>query len=219
VKRLSNLLCLLLVVAGFAAAGAMYPGLPDPMPTHWNAAGQVNGWMPKFWGAFLFPLLMTLLWLVFSVLPRISPRGFEMEPFLRAWGVLKVTILALLLFVGIEALRASKRPGMQLSPTAIFCALGVLFAVIGNLLGKVTRNFFVGIRTPWTLASEEVWYRTHRLAGKLFVAAGVFIVVASLFAPHLWTMLAPLLIAALIPVVYSYVIYKRIEGLPARPAA
>ena len=218
-KRLSDVLGFLFVVAGFAVVGVAYPGLPDPMPSHWNAAGQVNGWLPKFWGAFLLPIMMAVLWLVFLVLPRISPRGFEMEPFLKAWGVLKVTVLGLLLLLDVQILRAARHSG-ELSQTAVFAGMGVLFIVIGNLLGKVTRNFFVGIRTPWTLASEEVWYRTHRLAGKLFVLAGIVVAANALIGFKLWTMMAAIGLAALIPVVYSYVVYKRIEGLPsAKPAA
>ena len=217
-KRMSDVLGLLLVVGAFFAVTVQYSSLPDPMPTHWNAAGQVNGWMPKFWGAFFVPLLMAGMWLVFLVLPKISPRGFEMEPFLRAWGILKVTILALTAYIGTLALRAA-RSGGELSPTAIFVGLGILLAVIGNLLGKVTRNFFVGIRTPWTLASEEVWFRTHRLAGKLFVAAGLFIAAASFLHLPMWPVFAALAIASLVPVVYSYVIYRKLETLPgARPA-
>ncbi|HEY1435046.1 MAG TPA: DUF1648 domain-containing protein, partial [Thermoanaerobaculia bacterium] len=83
-KRISDLLGLLLVAAAFALVGLRYPGLPDPMPSHWDAAGHVNGWMPKPWGAFLIPIVMAVMWLGFLVLPKISPRGFEMEPFLRA---------------------------------------------------------------------------------------------------------------------------------------
>ena len=216
-KRLSDVLGLLLVIAMFVVVATLYPSLPDPMPTHWNADGQVNGWMPKFWGAYFLPLLMTGMWLVFLVLPKISPHGFEMEPFLRAWGVLKVTILVLMAFIGYLALRAAMHGG-ELPQTPIFVAIGILFAVMGNLLGKVTRNFFVGIRTPWTLASEEVWYRTHRLAGKLFVIGGFFVVAASLAGLRLWPLFVSIGVAALVPVVYSYVIYRKLEGLPGRAA-
>jgi uncharacterized membrane protein len=122
-------------------------------------------------------------------------------------------------FIGVLVLRASKNGG-ALSETALFCALGILFVVIGNLLGKVTRNFFVGIRTPWTLASEEVWYRTHRLAGKLFVAAGLVVAATSFLRWSVWPIMISIGLASLVPVVYSYVIYRRLEGLPggARPA-
>ena len=218
-RRLSDILGLLLVVAAFAVALSAYSGLPDPMPSHWNAAGQVNGWLPKFWGAFLIPILMAVMWLIFLVLPRISPKGFEMEPFLRAWGVLKVTVLGLTLLLEVLILRAAKHSG-ELSASVMFAGLGILFAVIGNLLGKVTRNFFVGIRTPWTLASEEVWNRTHRLAGKLFVVAGLAVVASAFVGGTVWTMLVAIGLASMIPIVYSYVLYKRIAGLPgARPAA
>jgi uncharacterized membrane protein len=216
VKRLSDVLGLVLVAAGFALVARAYPGLPDPMPSHWNAAGQVNGWMPRFWGAFLVPLIMAALWLIFLVLPRISPRGFEMEPFLRAWGVFKVTTLAVMLFIGGLVLRAAQHGG-ELSQTALLCSLGILLVVMGNLLGKVTRNFFVGIRTPWTLASEEVWLRTHRLAGKIFVVAGLLVVAAPLFGVSVWPIFLVIAVAGLVPIVYSYVLYKRLEGLPARP--
>ena len=216
-KRMSDVLGFLLVAAAFFAVTVQYASLPDPMPTHWNAAGQVNGWMPKFWGAYLLPLLMAGMWLLFLVLPKISPRGFEMEPFLRAWGVLKVTILALMAYIGVLVLRAAQHGG-EMSQTPIFVALGILFAVIGNLLGKVTRNFFVGIRTPWTLASEEVWLRTHRLAGRLFVAAGLLMAASAFVGLPLWSIIGLLVVSSLVPVVYSYVIYRRIEGLPGRAA-
>jgi uncharacterized membrane protein len=220
VKRISDLAGLLLVVGAFALVGLKYPGLPDPMPTHWNAAGHVDGWMPKSWGAFLVPIVMAVIWLSFLVLPKISPRGFEMEPFLRAWGILKVTILALVFFIGVLVLNAATTGG-ELSPKAMFVSIGVLFVVIGNLLGKVTRNFFVGIRTPWTLANEEVWYRTHRLGGKLFVVAGLFVVVMALAGASMGPIFVSIAVAGIVPVAYSYVIYRRLEGAPggARPVA
>ncbi len=218
-KRLSDVAGLLLALIALIMVAVAYPGLPDPMPTHWNIHGQVDGWMSKFWGAFLFPIVMTAIWLVFLVLPRISPRGFEMEPFARAWGILKVAVLGLLLFMGVLVLRAAKANG-SLSQAAMFASIGVLFVVIGNLLGKITRNFFVGIRTPWTLASEEVWYRTHRLAGKCFVAAGLFVIATSVLHLGVWPIFVSIGLAALWPVAYSYVIYRKLEGLPStRPAS
>ena len=216
VKRVFDVVGLLLVLAGFALVAVMYPGLPDPMPSHWNAAGQIDGWMPKFWGAMLIPGIMAVLWLTFLVLPRISPRGFEMDPFVRAWGFLRVAILAYMLLVGVLVLQAAKTQG-EISQRVLLGGMGVLFVVMGNFLGKVTRNFFVGIRTPWTLANEEVWYRTHRLGGKCFVAAGLFVLACALAGLGFWVMIGAILVAAIIPVGYSYVIYRRLES--AAPAA
>jgi uncharacterized membrane protein len=220
VNRVFDVVCLMVVLAGLALAAVMYPRLPDPMPSHWNAAGDINGWMPKFWGVMIFPIIMAAIWLMFLVLPRISPRGFEMDPFVRAWGYLRVAFLAFMLYIEVIVFRAAQNQG-KLEQGGLFVAVGVLFVLMGNFLGKVTRNFFVGIRTPWTLASEEVWLRTHRLGGKCFVAAGFLVVVISLLGLGPWAMMAVILAAALVPVVYSYVIYRKLEGpaAAARPAS
>jgi immunity protein, SdpI family len=213
VSRPFRVLGFLLVLAGFAYAAAMSSRLPDRVPSHWDAAGRVNGTMPKPWGVFLLPLVMTALWLLFQVLPRLSPRGFEMESFSRVWGIITASVLAFMLFVEVLTLRAALT-GAVLSPKVIFAAVGVLFAVIGGSLGKVTRNFFAGIRTPWTLASEEVWNRTHRLASKLFVATGLLVATAALFDISWWWPFAALIVGSFIPVVYSYVIYRRLYPRP-----
>jgi uncharacterized membrane protein len=209
VSRPYRVLGFLLVVAGFAYAAFLSPRLPDPLPSHWDAAGRVNGTMPKPWGVVIVPLVMAVLWLLFLVLPRMSPRGFEMGSFASAWGILTVSILAFMLFVEVLTLNAAETRA-NLSPKPIFAAIGVLFAVIGGVMGKFTRNFFAGIRTPWTLASEEVWNRTHRLGSKIFMAAGLVAVAAALFDLGWWVPLGALLVGPLVPVIYSYVIYRRL---------
>ena len=218
VNRVFDVVCLMVVLAGLALAAVMYPRLPDPMPSHWNAAGDINGWMPRFWGVMIFPIIMAAIWVMFLVLPRISPRGFEMDPFVRAWGYLRVAFLAFMLYIEVIVFRAAQNQG-KMEQGGLFVAVGVLFVLMGNFLGKVTRNFFVGIRTPWTLANEEVWLRTHRFGGKCFVAAGFAVVVISLLGLGPWAMMAVILAAALVPVVYSYVIYRKLEGpsASARP--
>ena len=217
--RTFHVAALVLVLAGFCFAAVTSPSLPDPVPSHWNDRGQVNGTIPKPWGLYLLPIAMAGTWLLLAFLPRISPRGFEMDAFARAWGVLSVTMLAFMLFVEVLTLDAA-RTGRPLMPRPLLAGIGVLIAVLGNFLGKVTRNFFAGIRTPWTLASEEVWLRTHRLAGKLFVVSGLLIVAAALAGMNVWWVVAaPVAAAALASAVYSYVIYRRLEGLPARRSA
>jgi len=210
------LLGLLLVLAAVALVASVYSTLPDPMPSHWNARGQVNGWLPKFWGAYLTPMVMGLIWLLFVVLPRMSPRGFEMTPFARAWGFFSLSVLAFLFFVLLLVLDAARGPG-PFSSRALLVGLGVLFVLIGAFLGKVTRNYFAGIRTPWTLSSEEVWRRTHRLAGKLFIAAGLVVIATSLAGLGLWPFIVAIALATTIPIVYSYVIYRELANRPPTP--
>ena len=95
---------------------------------------------------------------------------------------------------------------------AIPAGVGLLLVVLGNFMGKLTKNFFVGIRTPWTLASDEVWLRTHRLGGKLFVLAGAGLFVAGLSGAGHVAILLAVVVAAGIPVAYSYVVYRKLEG-------
>jgi uncharacterized membrane protein len=201
------------ILAGFALAAAAYTTLPDPMPSHFGIDGRPDSYMPKFWGVFAMPLGLAVVWLILLALPRISPRGFEMEPFAHSWRVLRFAVVVFWLFFEVLVFDAA-RSGRPLATRLLFAAMGLLFAVVGNLLGKITRNFFAGIRTPWTLANEEVWYRTHRLAGKLFVAAGLLSAVAAFFGAGFPILIGSIGLAALVPVAYSYWIYRKLEGRP-----
>lgn len=205
---------LVLVVASAALAVALYNRLPDPVPTHWNLRSEPDGFTQKPWGAFTAPLVLGGVWLVLFVLQRIAPRGFTLDRFERVWDVLQLAILGFLFVVTTLATLAAAGAPVPLG-RAIPGALGLLLMILGNFLGKVTRNFFVGIRTPWTIASEEVWLRTHRLGGKLFVIAGLSVLVCAVlglggFFPTIFGVLA----ASVIAVLYSYIIYRRLEGFP-----
>jgi uncharacterized membrane protein len=209
-KGLAHALDVALCGSAFALAGALYGRLPRAVPTHWNLHGQADSFVAKPWGPFVLPLVMTGLYAVLAVLPRISPRGFRMESFARVYGIVRTSVLAFLLVL--TALSLISAMGAPLGhDRTIGVAVGLLFVVLGNLMGKVRRNFFVGIRTPWTLASEEVWLRTHRLGGKLFVLAGLAAIVIGLAGGGMPVLLAILLTAAFVPAVYSYVLYRRIE--------
>jgi uncharacterized membrane protein len=162
-------------------------------------------------GPFVLPLVMAGLSLVFLALPAISPRGFRFERFRGVWGVLQSAILAFLLLV--QALVLFSAMGRPVDMTrGLEAGVGLLLAVMGNFLGKITRNFFVGIRTPWTLASEEVWMRTHRLGGKLFVLAGLAMFALALAGAGPVAMMIVVGAAALVSAAASYVFYRRLEG-------
>jgi len=200
-----------LAAAAFALSGALYRRLPDVMPTHWDIHGAVDGTTPKPWGPFVMPLVMAGVLLVFAVLPRISPRGYSIERFRTVFAVIRTALLGFLFVMNAVVLLAGLGVSFRME-RVVQAGMGVLFMVLGNYLGKVTKNFFVGIRTPWTLASDEVWLRTHRVGGMLFVAAGLACVVSA-FLDHGWFVLMIAVgVAAVVPVVYSYVLYRRIEG-------
>jgi uncharacterized membrane protein len=207
----TNLFSAGLVVLAFALTAILYGKLPELVPTHWNARGQANGFMPKPWGPFLLPIVMVGVYAILLVIPRISPRGYRVERFAKVFEILQATILAFFFLVTVLALLAGTGAPVPID-RAVVAATGLLFVVIGNFMGKLTKNFFVGIRTPWTLASDEVWLRTHRLGGRLFVLAGVILFVGGLLRGGLVPVLAAIAIAGGVPIVYSYVIYRRIEG-------
>jgi len=188
-----------------------YPTLPDPMPTHWNASGEIDGWSPKPLGAFLMPLIMAGMVALFAALPRISPRGYPLDEHSRGYRAIELSIVAFMLCVHVVMLLASTGRRIDMS-MIVPLLVGALFVVLGNYMTKMRRNFFIGIRTPWTLADEDVWYRTHRLGGRVFVAAGVALMIVPFAgaAQHAaFTAIA--IAAAFIPIVYSYVIYRRLH--------
>jgi uncharacterized membrane protein len=209
--RRGEILALILVLAGFAMTAALYGRLPERIPSHWNMQGEIDGYASKPFGPFLLPSAMAGLFLLFLALPAISPRGFRFESFRSVWGILQSAILGLLFLIQTLMLLAALGKPVDMT-RGVEAGVGLLLVVLGNFLGKVTRNFFVGIRTPWTLASEEVWLRTHRLGGKLFVLAGLALFVLGLAGASPAAIGVVVGAAALASVVASYVIYRRVEG-------
>ena len=206
-----EILALALVLVAFVVTGALYSRLPEKIPSHWNIRGEVDSYSSKPFGPFVLPAVMAALVLTFLALPAISPRGFRFDRFRGVWGVLQAAILALLLLVHAFVLLSAMGKPVDMT-RSVEAGIGLLLAVVGNFFGKLTRNFFVGIRTPWTLASDEVWMRTHRLAGKLFVFAGLAMFALALAGAGPIPMMIVVGAAALVSVVASYVFYRRIEG-------
>lgn len=189
----------------------LYPRLPAQVPIHWDINGQANRYAPRFWGAAMWPLLIFGLAVLTMVLPAISPRRFEIKPFAGIYGALMLVIQGVMLVIGMTALLVGAGFALPLS-TIVPLAVGVLLMVLGNYMGKLRKNFFIGIRTPWTLASDAVWERTHRLAGWVFVLAGMAMVLATLaHAMPGWGLMV-IVAVLLIPYVYSFFVYRALEG-------
>jgi uncharacterized membrane protein len=184
------------------------------VPTHWNVAGEIDGWTAKPMGVWLFPLLTLLLTGVMLILPVISPWGFRLDSARRAYDIVVLLLAGFLVAVQLLSYHAAISGDGSVA-RAMPVMVGFLFVALGNYLGKFPKNFFVGIRTPWTLASDEVWNRTHRLAGYLFMAAGVLVALSGFFRAPSWLFLALVLPAALVPALYSLLLYRRLHGFPA----
>lgn len=207
----ADMVSLIMVLAVSAAAVWFYGRLPDPVPTHWDLSGAANGFMAKPWGVLIYPGMLVAVWLLFKLIPVISPHGFRVDAFIGVVEILQVTVLCCLSLISIGAYLAAM--GKADINSIVPLTIGILFIILGNYLGKMRRNFFLGIRTPWTLASAEVWNRTHRVGGYVFVAAGLLAVLGALGGAPSWLMMGPLIAAGLIPVFYSLWLYRRLEGL------
>ena len=206
-----EVLGLMLILAAVLISVVLYPRLPETLPSHWNLRGQADGFVHKPFGPFLGPTLMAGMLLLFIALPAISPRGFRFETFRPVWAVLEGSILGLLFLIHALALMQGMGKPVDVN-RGVAAGVGLLLVVLGNFMGKVTRNFFVGIRTPWTLASEEVWLRTHRFGGRLFVLAGLVLLVAAFLGGGWLVAVIAIGLASVLSVVYSYLVYRRVEG-------
>ncbi len=201
--------CVALVIAAVAAGFLVYPSLPARVPTHWNAAGEVDAYGPSWVGALLLPLVMAFVLLLFALIPKIAVFKENFGAFEKQYWALGLIIL--LFFALFYAITLAPNYGFQANvsqPLVLLAAM--LFIAVGILMPSFKRNFFVGIRTPWTLANDIVWEKTHRLGGKLFIAAGVISLTGLLALGFSITLLiGAVLAAAAISVVYSFLAFRK----------
>ena len=186
-----------------------YPSVPDRVVSHWNAAGEADGYMAKHWGLGLIPLVMAGFVALLAVLPRIDPHKKNYEKFGGYYEGFILLFVFFMLAIQVQIILWSS--GYQISPNLTFPFLiGTLFIYIGFLLGHAEQNWFVGIRTPWTLSSETVWKKTHELGGKLFKIAGVLAFAGVLAGKYaIWFILVPALAVGMATVIYSYFEYQK----------
>jgi uncharacterized membrane protein len=192
-----------------AATALVYKDLPATIPTHWDAAGQVNGHGPRA-TIFLEPLFMALTIFLWPTLPRVSPDKFRVEGFGDTWWFSGMVLAGLFAYIQCVLLAALTQGTLDIG-RALLGGSGIAIVLLGNVLGKVKRNFWLGGRTAWTRGSGRGWYATHRLAGKSMVAGGLVVLAAALAGLPGYVATAALLAAALVPVVFSLVYYKRLE--------
>jgi uncharacterized membrane protein len=209
-SRFVGILLLIITIACFVTGAIVYPALPALLVSHWGVNGEPDGVMGKFWGVALIPLIMLACIGLWALLPRIDPIAKGFVGFRRVYDFLMFLIIAFLAYI--YALMLGINLGWNINMSvAILTALGVLIVAIGLLLPYVKRNWFVGIRTPWTISSDAVWDKTHHVGSILFKAAGLVIFLGAFLDPAyaLVFVVIPLLTAVLVPVVYSYFLYRR----------
>ena len=209
--RTTTIISLILIVAATLAGLLLWNRFPEQMASHWDANDQVNGYMPRFWGVFLMPIVTLGMLGLFLIVPNIDPLKANIDQFRETFNLFIVFIVGFMLYVHVLTLLwnlgyTSLGIGQSMLP-----AMGLLFILIGSLLRKAKRNFFIGIRTPWTLSSDTVWDKTHQLGAVLFTASGVLAVIGGFFGGMVafWMLMISLMGSTFFLLVYSYILYQR----------
>ena len=202
-----------LIAAAWAMSAAAFDSLPDRMPTHWDIRGEVDGWSGRTFGAFGFPGLMLVVWGFCYWLPSIDPRRENYAKFRDTYDIVVAAIIGLMLIIHAAIIAASLGRDVPIA-VIIPLVVGALLVLIGNLLPRARPNWFFGIRTPWTLSNDRVWERTHRIGGRAMVIAGLLIAASAFTDPLVTAILIPVaaVAGAMVPVVYSYVIWRGERG-------
>ena len=201
-----------LVIAAVAVAVSIwaYPQLPPTVATHWNVRGTPDGFSSRAVAVAIIPGVILVITALFNVLPRLDPRRENYTKFIGTYWLIANAVI-LFILIG-HAMIIATGLGFAVKIDRLMpIGVGLLFIVLGNYLTRVEPNWFVGIRTPWTLSSDTVWRKTHRTGGWLMVVGG-FVIAACAFLPHgafLPLFIGAIVIVAVIPIVQSYILWKR----------
>lgn len=208
--KTTSIIVLTLIAIALVAGLSLWNQLPDQMASHWNSNDQVDGYISRFWGVFLMPLITLGMFVLFLVVPGIDPLKANIAQFREAFNIFIALMVAFMLYVhGLTLVWSLGYQDFKMS-AAMLPFMGILFIAIGYLLRQAKRNFFIGIRTPWTLSSDSVWDKTHQLGSTLFIVSGAFAILGGFFGgmTAFWLMFVPLIGSSLFLVVYSYVLYR-----------
>ncbi|WP_069651108.1 SdpI family protein [Caloranaerobacter ferrireducens] len=197
---------LLILLISFIATIFIYSSLPDSIPRHWNIKGEIDAYGHKNM-VFFTALLPIGLYVLMLLIPKIDPKRKSYLKHKKAYEILVVMIIMFLVIIHwisiFVALGSSINVGLLMK---IF--MGLLFIIIGNYMGQIRHNYFFGIRTPWTLANETVWRKTHRVGGYGFIAAGIVFLLSTFINNNLGFIIP---MSTFILVTFSIVIYSYIE--------
>ena len=201
VLLITSVVILLPVLAGVI----LWNQLPQQMPTHWNAAGEVDGWSNKPFAVFGLPLILLAAQWLCTLGTCADPKKNNHPPKILHLVLWIIPVLSVVLHAVTYAVALGKEVRMEMVMPVL---IGLLFAIIGNYLPKCKQNYTIGIKIPWTLNSEENWNRTHRFAGRLWVVCGLAIMLTGFFGGF-WVFLPITLLMVIVPCAYSYVLYRK----------
>lgn len=213
-----NIIVLLLVALTFLMSLAFYNYLPDTMVSHWDISGNPNGYMPKETDLLLLPLIGAAIVFLLFFIPRIDPLKKNIKKFQSHYELFIVNFAVFFLYIHTITILINMGVDFNLIQ-AMSIGLAVLLYSLGSLVGAAKRNYFIGIRTPWTLDCDEIWDKTHRLGGKLFKACAVITLFGAAFPSiALLFTLASIIVVAIFLVAYSYFEYKKLHWKTKKPS-
>jgi uncharacterized membrane protein len=205
-----------LLVLTCACSLLLYPRLPAVIPTHWNIKGEIDGYGSKQWAVFMMPIAMAVMMVLFRFLPALSPKHFEVDSFRSTYLWIMVLVIAMFAYIHGLMLYSVwahvEKAGFKFDFGRVMLGgMFIFFGLLGNVMGKIKRNFYMGVRVPWTLASDRVWNDTHRLAAWLMVAGSIVGFLITVSGLSLIAAMVVLFVSVLTPIPYSFVHYKRLE--------
>ncbi len=208
--RNTIILSILLIIIATVASTLVYNQLPEQVASHWNEANQVNGYISRFWGAFLMPVIALGILVLFLVIPLIDPLKANIAQFRGVFNAFIALMTAFMVYMHGLTLAWNLGYNKFNMGAAMLPGLGLIFLFAGVMMRKAKRNFFIGIRTPWTLSSDYVWNETHRIGSILFIISGLLALLGAFFPLYaFWLLLIPVFASVIFLFVYSYVLYRR----------
>jgi uncharacterized membrane protein len=198
-----------IVLLPFIYLAYIWNQLPEKVPMHWNIKGEIDRYGEKM-ELIIIPILLPLLvYIIFLVVPKIDPKN-KLNKMGNKLQTIKVLLTTFMSILALFIIYSAKNQSFA-NPNYIILLIGVLYIILGNYFKTIKANYFIGIRTPWTLENETVWKKTHKLGGKLWFVGGIIVVLTSLILdkePNVTVFLIITGIITIIPIVYSYIIFK-----------
>lgn len=198
-----------LIILSFAIGIVLYPSLPEKMATHWNMDGEANGFSARSFGVFFMPILSIFLAIMLLMIPEVDPLKENIEKFRKYYDRFIIIILSFFLYIHSLALAWNLEIKFDMTDMML-PAMGIIFYFSGILMEKAKRNWFIGIRTLWTLTSDRVWDKTHKIGSKLFKTSGVLAFIGIFFGKYsIYFILGPVLFSSVFVFIYSYSEYRK----------
>lgn len=210
IKFKNEWLSWLIILASLALSFWAYPQLPEQVISHWNFQGQADAWSSREFHSLFFPALLIVLYFAFLLMPLLDPKKDRYKEFARPYLIIRQVMLFVFFCVFTVATLANLNYQINVG-ASISGLIGALMIFLGSYFNKLKRNWFIGIRTPWTLSSENVWDKTHRVGGRLFIILGVGIIIIPWIEPSLAIgfLLASLICIIIGINIYSYLLYRK----------